>query len=82
MEKTTALGILTHLLPEISQKYDVRRLALFGSTARDEAKADSDLDICVEFSHPATFQNYCGLKRYLERNFSVKIDLVCHDAIR
>ncbi|MDI9349483.1 MAG: nucleotidyltransferase family protein [Candidatus Symbiobacter sp.] len=82
MQKSTAILFLRQHQPEMAQKFDVRRLALFGSTARDEAREDSDVDILVEFTHPATLDNYCGLKRYLQSNFPAKIDLVCDDAIR
>ncbi|ELS44788.1 hypothetical protein C789_5418 [Microcystis aeruginosa FACHB-905 = DIANCHI905] len=33
-------------------------LALFGSFARDEAKATSDLDLLVEFQRKVTFDKY------------------------
>ncbi|TLY30813.1 MAG: nucleotidyltransferase family protein [Ignavibacteria bacterium] len=36
-------------LSHVCEKYYVRRLSIFGSTLRGEAKADSDPDILVEF---------------------------------
>lgn len=36
-------------LQELVQRYHIRRLALFGSAARDELKPDSDIDLMVEF---------------------------------
>ena len=36
-------------LRELCERYGVRRLALFGSHLRGTAKADSDLDLLVEF---------------------------------
>jgi len=32
----------------IQEKYDVEKIALFGSFARDEASKDSDIDIIVD----------------------------------
>ncbi len=32
-------------------KYDIKTLALFGSTARNEATENSDLDFLAEFNH-------------------------------
>jgi predicted nucleotidyltransferase len=33
------------------QRYHVQRIGLFGSTARNEATADSDVDVWVELHH-------------------------------
>jgi predicted nucleotidyltransferase len=41
-------------------------LALFGSVARDEATAESDVDLLVEFEGGATFDRYMDLKFFLE----------------
>lgn len=61
--------------PEIFDKYGIKRLALFGSFARGEAEATSDIDFLVEFKH-ATFDNYIGLLRELQSIFHKDIDLV------
>lgn len=37
------------MMLEVRQRFGVKHLALFGSTARDEATADSDLAVLVEF---------------------------------
>ena len=34
------------------QEFGVKSLAIFGSVVRDEARADSDVDILVEFPRP------------------------------
>ena len=36
-------------LRKLARKYHIRRLELFGSAARGELKADSDIDLMVEF---------------------------------
>ena len=36
----------------LSGRYPIRRLALFGSWARDEAREDSDVDVLVEDAAP------------------------------
>jgi uncharacterized protein len=61
--------------------YGVRSLALFGSFARGEASAASDLDFIVEFEKK-TFDGYMDLKAYLEGLFGRKVDLVLADAIK
>jgi hypothetical protein len=42
--------------------YGVKSLALFGSVARDEATAKSDIDLLVEFEGKVTFDCYMDLK--------------------
>lgn len=62
--------------------FDVASLALFGSAARGELGADSDIDFLVEFGGPATFDRYMGLKLYLEDLLGRPIDLVTAKALR
>ena len=58
------------------QNLGVKSLALFGSTARNEATADSDLDFLVEFNAEITFKRYMKLKFFLEDLFNKNVDLV------
>jgi len=66
---------------EIRRDFGVARLGVFGSRARGDATADSDLDVLVEFEHP-TFRNYMGLKHYLEQLLGVTVDLVSAAALK
>ena len=58
------------------------RLALFGSTARDAATTNSDVDILVDFEGTATSQRYFGVQFYLEDLLSCPVDLVTEKALR
>ena len=67
----------------IKQKYGVKKIGIFGSYARSEARESSDIDVLVEFeSGCKTFDNFMDLKFYLEDVFSRKVDLVTTDALR
>ena len=48
MTRAEALARLRAREPEL-RAMGIDRLSLFGSTARDEARADSDLDLAVRF---------------------------------
>jgi predicted nucleotidyltransferase len=61
--------------------YGVKRLGLFGSAARGEHRAGSDLDFVVEFGRK-TFDNYMGLKAFLEALFACSVDLVLANTIK
>lgn len=69
------LRVLSDRLPEIKREFDVSELAVFGSVARNEARIDSDLDVLVMFGGTPTFDNFMGLKLYLEDLFGVSVDL-------
>ena len=54
-----------------------RKLGLFGSRVRGEAKEESDLDFVVEFEPGRkSFDNYMDLRFLLEDLFERRIDLV------
>jgi predicted nucleotidyltransferase len=58
-----------------------RRLALFGSVARGEAREDSDADFIVELNR-ITFDNYMDLKELLERLLDCPVELVMADTVK
>jgi len=82
MKKTEALEILSRLKPELARQYGVTRLALFGSTVRDRAGPDSDIDIVVAFDGPATSERYFGVQFKLEDELRRPVDLVTEKAMR
>jgi len=57
------------------RRLGVRRLALFGSAARNEARESSDLDFLVELA-PCSFDAYMDVKFLLEDEFALRVDLV------
>ncbi len=82
MEREQVLQLLAQHKPQLAQRYGVLRLALFGSTARDSASAESDIDILVAFDGPATSQRYFGVQFYLEDVLGRPVDLVTDKALR
>ena len=67
---------------EALQRFGVKSLALFGSVARDEARADSDVDFLVEFEGPTTFDAFMGLKAFLEDLLRCRVDLVTRGSLK
>lgn len=82
MNKEQVLDVLKTSKQMLSQRFGVTRLALFGSTVRNEASADSDVDILVAFDGPATSKRYFGVQFYLEDRLGCAIDLVSDKAMR
>lgn len=63
------------------RRMGVRRIGLFGSVVRGEARKDSDLDFVVELER-VSFDGYMDLKFHLEDRFRKKIDLVLSHMIK
>ncbi len=81
MKRHEALEILTAHQEELSAS-GLRRLALFGSVGRDEARPDSDVDVLVEFEGKVTLDRYAGLYDQLEDVLGCRVDLVTSDNLR
>ena len=80
--RSKILGLLGERRQEIVARFGVKRVALFGSAARDELDANGDVDVLVEFEGPATFSAYMDLKFYLEDLLGRPVDLVTDKALR
>ncbi|MFZ4439828.1 MAG: nucleotidyltransferase family protein [Syntrophales bacterium] len=82
MKRTEAISKLTMVKPELTERFGVSRIAMFGSTARDVAASESDIDILVAFDGSATSARYFGVQFLLEDLFGCKVDLVTEKALR
>jgi predicted nucleotidyltransferase len=82
MDRARALELLAQGKPVLATRYGVTQLALFGSTARDTARMDSDIDILVAFEGPATSERYFGVQFFLEDLLGCSVDLVTEKALR
>jgi predicted nucleotidyltransferase len=82
MDKARILNVLEQHRKEILHRFHVRHLGVFGSAARDEMRADSDVDVLVEFSGPATFDEYMDLQDYLEKLLQRRVDLVTETGLK
>lgn len=65
------IPIITRILSD----YGVKEAAIFGSVARGEAKAGSDLDLLVTIPAGMGYLKYGGMKIELEEKLGVKVDL-------
>ncbi len=69
----------------ICQRHKVQRLDLFGSMARGQAKANSDIDFCVQLEDlpPAEYaRQFFGLLHDLEDALHTTVDLLTTASIR
>jgi predicted nucleotidyltransferase len=75
MKKSEVIRILKEQRKELEDHYKVVYLSLVGSVARDEASADSDVDLLVEFSEPVGLFQFIELQQRLEELLDCKVDL-------
>ena len=82
MDRTHTAQQLAQAKPELHRRFGVTRLALFGSTARNQRRHDSDVDVLVGFDGPASAMRYFGVQFFLEDLLGCDVDLVTEKALR
>ena len=76
------LDLLRSVREVLAARYKVRRIGIFGSYARKEARTDSDVDILVDFSDGADLFDLIELSQYLEEKIGRHVDLATPRALR
>jgi predicted nucleotidyltransferase len=66
----------------ILEKYGVSKAAVFGSYARGEETADSDIDIVVKIDADLSLLDFVGLKQELEDALGLTVDLVEYHTVK
>ncbi|MEA2018033.1 MAG: nucleotidyltransferase domain-containing protein [Campylobacterota bacterium] len=74
MTKVDILSYLKEHYQEYKSLYNVEKIGLFGSYARDEATKDSDIDIFVTME-PGMF-NMIAIKQQIEEDLHKKVDII------
>ena len=75
------LDELKNLKPELSTKYFVDSIGLFGSITRNDFTDKSDIDIIVDFKKPIGIE-FVDLAEFLEKKFNRKVDLVSKNGMK
>jgi len=74
MRRVEALSILREVQPICKEQFQVERMGIFGSVARDSAQEGSDVDVVVQM--PPDLFAMVHLKEQLEAAFGTPVDLV------
>ena len=72
---------LIQLKPELTRKYYVNSIGLFGSVVRADFNDLSDIDIIVDFSKPIGIE-FIDLADFIESKLRKKVDLVSKNGIK
>ncbi len=80
MDRNEALKALKSSA-EVIKAHGATALYLFGSSARDEARTDSDLDLFVDYADDFSLVDLVDIKLYLEDRLGVPVDITTRDSL-
>lgn len=75
LTKEAILLRLRESYPQLSTRFGVQRIGLFGSFAKGTAQESSDVDLIVEFERPIGLQ-FMELVEYLEALLGRRVDVL------
>lgn len=82
MKTVNTIPTITRKVLPILKRHDVKRASIFGSFARGEAQADSDVDFLIEYkSNDKSLFDLVDLKSELEATLGRCVDIVTFNSI-
>lgn len=78
---TAAFPFDANKLVEVCRQNDVRKVGLFGSMARGEETAESDVDLLVEFSKRKSLLAMVAIERKMSAAIGRRVDLLTEAAL-
>jgi len=82
MERSYTIDEIKSISIPIAQKYGVKKLALFGSYARGEHTANSDIDFLIEKGKVRDLYAFFGFIHALEDDLGVSVDVLTYDSLK
>jgi uncharacterized protein len=73
MRRNEAINVLRQHRAEIAA-HGVRALYLFGSTGRDEARPDSDVDLFIDYAEGFSLLDLVAVKEEIDRVLGARAD--------
>ncbi len=81
LTKEEIIKILKKELPYLQSIFGVKRIGLFGSSAKGIQREDSDIDLVVEFEKPIGLK-FIELSDYIEKVLGKKADILTPAGIK
>lgn len=76
------LDALRSLLPGLRERYGVDTLEVFGSRVRNDAGAQSDIDLLVTFIRTPDLLTFIALEDELSHELGARVDLVMRRSLK
>ncbi len=77
MERNEIIRTLRGFMDMNKDRYEIIRIGVFGSAARDSMNEQSDIDVVVELGKQDLF-NIIGIKQDLEEQFAKPVDVISY----
>ncbi|MGB8217483.1 MAG: nucleotidyltransferase domain-containing protein [Candidatus Methanoperedens sp.] len=81
LAKKEIITILKREMPYLRDIFGVKRIGLFGSSAKGTQREDSDVDLIVEFDKPIGLK-FIELSEYIEKVLGKKVDILTPAGIK
>lgn len=78
---TPQLNDIAEATRAIASSFDIERIYLFGSHARNEATETSDIDLCLETGNTFSLFNAGAFVTALEETLKIPIDVVSQESL-
>ena len=72
---------LCNIITSVLKGHEAKKIAVFGSYARDDAVAESDIDILVEFKDAKSLLDLVRIERELSETAGINVDLLTEKSI-
>jgi predicted nucleotidyltransferase len=82
VDREQLLAKLRELKPDLTARYKVKTIGIFGSFVRGEQSQASDIDVLVSFEEDADLFDFVGLAQFLEDQLQRNVDVVPQDALK
>lgn len=86
MAELKTLDEIKHLLTErkelFRENFRITELGIFGSYARGEQTAESDVDVLVDYEQAPTLWTLVELRDYLSELIGLKVDVVTKNGLK
>lgn len=80
-DKIYTLEEIKAIVTPIAQRYNMKEVNLFGSYARGEATAESDIDLMVDFYQPIDLFTLAEIIQSFETALQKKVDVLIYKNI-
>ncbi len=75
MNREEIISYLKEFKKTNEKKYEIKKIGIFGSAARNSMNEESDIDVVIELVTPDIF-NMIGIKQDIEEELSIPVDVV------
>lgn len=76
------LDLINQNFEQLNRNFGVKKIAIFGSTARGENTKKSDIDIIVELNKSIGFFTFIKLENHLQQILGRKVDLATKGSLK